>query len=481
MNHRDFKTHGLPNLIAAVGAVYTMGCQMFPTHKNTTVVHGQFGGLNITPLVFANNTSAKPLQDVCEHKHANFSDMNETHVQALCAQLNCSEFQTFEKCSPVACSPVDCSPVACSPVACSPVACSPVECSPVACSPVACSPVACSPVECPPQQECPECLASPPECPNNGRMPPKNMTVEDVFQCGTGMLQYGFMQVNGLMWTLFIFVLNVIYALAGGLLSAVPNKPDTWQHMQSFVAMMALQGTTFCISCYFPSSEFMQTNWFAGVAFLIVCFVCYKVWNAWTEAKIRKELHDAQVLLTCMNIVHDFNRSMYGLDERFADACLRKINEQYPDEPEHELMAALLKMINLYKLWKQDETKQIPWNNEVDAQAMLLYEFILKLHDFETRPEYTKYVSSYFLLQIRKAYAWKTWLQSVQFHCNPELVGEKDVSIATPSKAGICLLQTKLIDLHDACLPATTEARRSAVNADARPPAFNPDARPPAV
>jgi hypothetical protein len=180
MNHRDYRTQVLPNLIAGGGAAYTLFFQMFPTfemfptHQNTTVVHGnqwQFGGLNTTPPVFAKNTSAKPLQDVCEYKHANFSVMN--------------EFQTFEKfspvacavaacapvaCSPVACAPVACSPVACSPVACSPVACSPVECSPVACSPVECSPVACSPVECPPQQECPECLASQPECPNSGTL-----------------------------------------------------------------------------------------------------------------------------------------------------------------------------------------------------------------------------------------------------------------------------------------------------------------------
>jgi hypothetical protein len=249
---------------------------------------------------------------------------------------------------------------------------------------------------------------------------------------------------------------------------------------------MLLQGTQICFSCYFPSSEFMQTHWFACVAFLMVCFVCYKIWNDWKEAKIRQEeakirheVHEAMVLLTSMNILHDFSRAMYGLNKPFADACIRTINDQYPDEPEHEVMAALLKMINLYKLWSQ--TKQIPWNNEVDAQAMLLYEFILKLHDFDTKPEFKKYVTLNFKLQIRKAYAWRTWLQSVQFHCNPELVGEKDVSIAMPSKAGICLLQTKLIEFYDACLPSSSEASSAAVNADARPPAFNPDARPPAV
>jgi hypothetical protein len=507
MNHRDYRTQVLPNLIAGGGAAYTFFFQMFPTfemfptHQNTTVVHGnqsQFGGLNITPLVFAKNTSEKLLQDVCKNKHANFSVINEFETFETFSPVACSPVA----CSPVACSPVACSPVACSPVACSPVDCAPVACSPVACSPVECSPVACTPVACPPQQECPECLASqtwqgpplppecfsPTECPNNGTLPPKNMTVEDVFQCGTGMLQYVFMQVNGLMYSLIIGVASAIFTLACKFSSAVQNKPDSWQHMQSFFTMMLLQGTQICFSCYFPSSEFMQTNWFACVAFLIVCFACYKIWNDWKEAKIRQEeakirheVHEAMVLLTSMNILHDFNRYMYGLHTPFADACLRKIIDQYPDEPEHEVMAALLKMINLYKLWKQDETQQIPWNNEVDAQAMLLYQFILKLHDFETRPEYTKYVTLNFKLQIRKAYAWKTWLQSVQFHCNPELVGEKDVSIATPSKVGICLLQSKLIELYDACLPSSSEASSAAVNADARPPAFNPDARPPAV
>jgi hypothetical protein len=312
------------------------------------------------------------------------------------------------------------------------------------------------------------------------------MTVEDVFQCGTGMLQYGFMQVNGLMYSLIIGVAGAIFTLACKFSSAVQNKPDSWQHMQSFFTMMLLQGTQICFSCYFPSSEFMQTHWFACVAFLMVCFVCYKIWNDWKEAKIRQEeakirheVHEAMVLLTSMNILHDFSRAMYGLNKPFADACIRTINDQYPDEPEHEVMAALLKMINLYKLWSQ--TKQIPWNNEVDAQAMLLYEFILKLHDFDTKPEFKKYVTLNFKLQIRKAYAWRTWLQSVQFHCNPELVGEKDVSIAMPSNAGICLLQTKLIEFYDACLPSSSEASSAAVNADARPPAFNPDARPPAV
>jgi hypothetical protein len=417
MNHRDYRTQVLPNLIAGGGAAYTLFFQMFPTfemfptHQNTTVVHGnqsQFGGLNITPLVFAKNTSANPLQDVCEYKHANISVMN--------------KFQTSEKCSPVACAPVACSPVACSPVACSPVACAPVACSPVACSPVDCAPVACSPVDCSPvactpQQECAECLASqtwqgpplppecfsPPECPNNGTLPPKNMTVEDVFQCGTGMLQYGLTQVNGLMYSLIIGVASAIFALACKFSSAVQNKPDSWQHMQSFVTMMLLQGTQICFSCYFPSSEFMQTHWFACVAFLMVCFVCYKIWNDWKEAKIRQEeakirheVHEAMVLLTSMNILHDFSRAMYGLDKPFADACIRTINDQYPDEPEHEVMAALLKMINLYKLWSHDTTKQIPWNNEVDAQAMLLYEFILKLHDFDTKPEFKKYVSREF-------------------------------------------------------------------------------------
>jgi hypothetical protein len=171
------------------------------------------------------------------------------------------------------------------------------------------------------------------------------------------------------------------------------------------------------------------------------------------EAKIRHEVHEAMVLLTSMHILHDFNRSMYGLDKPFSDTCLRKINEEYPDEPEHEVIAALLKMITLYKLGDDDRTKPIPWNNEVDAQAMQLFKFMDKLHDFETMPKYKKYVCSVFKLQIYKAYLWKYWLISVQFYAHPVLVGEIDVSIATPSTTGITLLHTKLKDWGDAVNP----------------------------